>query len=92
MIEDAERRPIVTSALLGRFRVLRHVEPWKAGEGDGVAGWKVPGEIGNVFEYQALNQPIPCTGKQGLWIVPKMQDMEIANVGFRSDRKEKADV
>lgn len=76
------RRPIVTGAILGRFRVLRVLPPGVVEDTDGVRGWKVPDSYGNVFEYQRLNQPIPCKGAQGLWRLPVEVEMEIANVGF----------
>ena len=76
------RRPIVTSAILGRFRVLRVLPPGVVEDTEGVRGWKVPDSYGNVFEYQRLNQPIPCKGAQGLWRLPVEVEMEIANVGF----------
>ena len=76
------RRPIVTSAILGMFRVLRVLSPYVSENTDGVRGWKVPDAYGNVFEYRRLNQPIPCKGAQGLWKLPEEAEMEIANVGF----------
>jgi hypothetical protein len=36
----------------------------------GSRSWYVPGQIGNVFEYRPLVEPVPCSGKQGLWRVP----------------------
>ena len=82
MMEDTERRPIVTSAILGRFRVLRVLPPGVVEDTDGVRGWKVPKDYGNVFEYQRLNRPVLCKGKQGLWRPSKEVETEIANVGF----------
>ena len=78
----SERRPIITSAILGRFRVLRVLPPGATEDTDGVRGWKVPDAYGNVFEYRRLNQPVPCKGAQGLWKPPVEVEMEIANVGF----------
>jgi hypothetical protein len=78
----SERRPIITSAILGRFRVLRVLPPGLTEICDGVRGWKVLDSYGNVFEYRRLNQPIPCKGAQGLWKPPVEVQMEIANVGF----------
>lgn len=64
-------RPIVTSAIIGLFRVTRYVEP---GDNrplpDGIRGWKVPDAVGNVFEYKRLNSPVPCVGHQKLWTLP----------------------
>jgi hypothetical protein len=80
--EGCVRRPIVTSAILGMFRVNRVLLPGEVDEADGVRGWKVPESYGNVFEYRRLNQPIPCKGAQGLWRPSEAVEMEIANVGF----------
>jgi len=63
-------RPIVTSAIIGIFKVTRYLRPGETDESDGLRGWKVPDQIGNVFEYKRLNKPVPCDGKQGLWQVP----------------------
>jgi len=84
--EGCSRRPIVTSAILGKFRVLRVLPPGVVEDTDGVRGWKVPGDHGNVFEYRRLNQPIPCKGAQGLWRPPEAVEMEIANVGWEPIR------
>ena len=75
-------RPIVTSAILGRFRVSHAIPPGLTEICDGVRGWKVLDSYGNVFQYQRLNQPVPCKGAQGLWRLPLAVEMEIANVGF----------
>lgn len=64
------QRPIITSAILGLFRVTRYVLPGESDESDGVRGWKVPDQIGNVFEYARLREPVRCKGAQGLWQVP----------------------
>jgi hypothetical protein len=65
------RRPIVTSAIIGLFRVTRYVGP---GDNrplpDGVRGWKVSDAVGNVFEYKRLNKPVSCDGHQKLWTLP----------------------
>lgn len=55
-----------TSTLLGIFRVTRHDAP---GCGD-LTGWRVPDQVGNVFEYVPLVRPMPCKGAQGLWTIP----------------------
>ena len=60
------RLDIELSAILGRFRVVRNDAP---GEGD-LTGWRVPGQIGNVFEYEPLAWALPCKGAQGFWTVP----------------------
>ena len=85
-MEGTVRRPIVTSAILGKFRVLRVLPPGVVEDTDGVRGWKVPDAYGNVFEYRRLNQPIPCKGAQGLWRPPEAVEMEIANVGWEPVR------
>lgn len=81
-LSHAERRPIITSAILGKFRVLRVLSPGVVEDTDGVRGWKVADSYGNVFEYQRLNQPVPCKGAPGLWRLPLAVEMEVANVGF----------
>lgn len=60
------RLDIELSAILGRFRVTHNEAPYK---GD-LEGWRVPAQVGNVFEYEPLPSPIPCKGAQGLWTVP----------------------
>lgn len=74
------RQPVVwnvyetpTSCLLGRFRVT--------GYDRSGAGWAVPGQIGNVLEYQPFRRPVPCKGAQGLWVVPAEVVEEIEEVG-----------
>lgn len=59
--------PILTSHILGAFRVTRHDAPY---HGD-TSGWRVPDQVGNVFEYRPLAAPVPCKGAQGLWRVPE---------------------
>ena len=54
------------SAILGLFRVTRAEPPHR---GD-LTGWRVPDQVGNVFEYVPLRGSIPCRGAQGLWTVP----------------------
>ena len=82
LMEGTVRRPIVTSAILGKFRVLRVLPPGVVEDTDGVRGWKVPDAFGNVFEYRRLNQPVLCKGAQGLWRPPEAVEMEITNVGW----------
>ena len=82
VLEQYSRRPIVTSAILGRFRVSHAIPPGLTEICDGVRCWKVLDSYGNVFQYQRLNQPVPCKGAQGLWRLPVEVEMEIANVGF----------
>lgn len=54
-----------SSCIRGLFRVIRNEAP---GHGD-LTGWRVPEQVGNVFEYRPLTTPIPCSGAQGLWTV-----------------------
>jgi hypothetical protein len=66
-----EARPIVTSALLGAFRVLRVLAPGETEDTPGIRGWKVPDAYGWVFEYRPLSAPIlGVNGAQGFWRVP----------------------
>lgn len=58
--------PILTSHILGAFRVTHHDMPFK---GD-ISGWRVLHQVGNVFDYRPLATPVPCKGAQGLWHVP----------------------
>lgn len=60
--EDAN--PVHISAILGLFRVTDHLR-------SSSDPWHVPGQIGNVFDYRPLREPIPCKGAQGLWTVPE---------------------
>lgn len=57
---------VQTSAILGIFRVTR-IDP--RGRGD-LGAWRVPDQVGNVFEYTPIAAPVPCRGAQGLWPVP----------------------
>ena len=53
-----------TSAILGVFRVIR-TEPPNRGD---LRGWRVPEQVGNVFEYRPFPAPIlGVKGAQGLW-------------------------
>ena len=62
----AKIRTIQTSAILGLFRVTRTEA---SNQGD-LTGWRVPDQVGNIFEYRPLSLPVPCRGAQGLWVVP----------------------
>lgn len=66
--EDNER-PIVTSAILGLFRVKSILPPGQASDADGIRGWKIPEACGWVLDYRRLPEPIPCSGAQGFWDV-----------------------
>lgn len=63
---DVWAHHMLTSSLLGAFRVVRHDAP---GCGD-LTGWRVPDQVGNVFEYRPLVRPVACKGAQGLWTIP----------------------
>ncbi len=58
--------PIVTSAIVGAFRVTRVLRPGETSDEDGIRGWKVPDAFGWVFDWRPC-PPIPCGGKQGIW-------------------------
>lgn len=70
--QDSEGREVdirdtpLLSHILGAFRVTHHDMPFK---GD-LSGWRVPEQVGNVFDYRPLAAPVPCKGAQGLWHVP----------------------
>lgn len=54
---------ITVSAIVGLFRVHDHIT------GDH-GGWHAPSQIGSVFDYVPLVEPVACKGAQGLWTVP----------------------
>jgi hypothetical protein len=63
--------PIVTSGILGAFRILRVIPPGETQRAPGVTGWKVRDAYGWVFEYRRLPAPIlNVSGAQGFWRVP----------------------
>lgn len=53
----------LTSRIHGLFRVTAHLH-------HSAGPWHVPGQIGNVFDYVPLVEPVGCKGFQQLWAVP----------------------
>lgn len=76
---DLDKADIVTSAILGAFRVIAADAP-NTGDLD---GWRVPDAYGNRFEYRPLARSVPCKGAQGLWTVPPDVVAEMKRVGAR---------
>lgn len=71
------RANVVTSAMLGAFRVTQADAP---GVGD-LDGWRVYDAWGNLFEWLPLARPVPCRGAQGLWTIPADVLAQMREVG-----------
>lgn len=77
----SQEPPFVTSAIIGIAKIVNVFDMNEQSDIPGVLGWKRVDCYGWRFEYLRMNEPIPCAGSQGLWIVPKAIEEQCRLVG-----------
>lgn len=73
--------PFITSAIIGIAKIVNVFDVNEESDIPGVHGWKQPNVYGWRFEYRRLNEPVPCSGSQGLWMLPKAIEERCKQVG-----------